>query len=77
LIRASRKLYFEQSLKISAKDPKKSWAILKEALNLSNKNTNIWEIFQNGTKITDPTEIANTFHNFPPYHNHSRILPYS
>jgi hypothetical protein len=35
LIRASKKLYFEQNLFINKRNPKKTWELLKEATNLT------------------------------------------
>ena len=58
LIRASKKLYYESNLSKAKKDPKKTWALLKEAMNLNSASEKI-EI--NGTTLTNKIEIATHF----------------
>ncbi len=64
LNRISKKLYYENNLKMAEKDPKKSWQILKEALNLPQKNSKIDKLKINGIEINNKKEIANHLNNF-------------
>ena len=64
LIRNSKKLYYENSLNMAKKDPKKTWKILKEALNLTTSNNKVEKLTTNGITTTNPVEIANQFNNF-------------
>jgi len=64
LIRASKKLYFENELYRARKNPKKTWSILKEALNINSSCEKIQKLTVNGQSITDPTSIATHFNNF-------------
>ena len=64
LIRISKKSYYETSLNKAKKDPKKSWQILKEALNLTTTKNKIEKLTTNGISTTNPIEIANQFNNF-------------
>jgi hypothetical protein len=64
IIRASKKLYFEKELQKSIKDPKKTWDILKEAININKPLSNVDRITVNDTKITDNKTMANEFNKF-------------
>jgi potassium voltage-gated channel Eag-related subfamily H protein 8 len=64
ILRASKKLYFTSSLKKSEKNPKKTWDILKEAMNKQNQRSKIDSIICDNKQTNDPTEIAETFNEF-------------
>ena len=62
--RASKKLYFTSSLGKARNDPKKTWDILREAMNTKSTSAKITKIKQNNETLTDPLDIANAFNNF-------------
>ena len=65
LIKASKKLYYENELQKNQKDPKAMWKILNESINRSSsKNSDIKEIFVNNILYNDSADIANEFNNF-------------
>jgi hypothetical protein len=64
VVRASKKLYFDNNLKKSKKNPKKTWSLLKEAIGQPSKHTKIDEIVVENTTVTNPSEIASAFNNF-------------
>ena len=57
-------MYYETSLKSAENDPKKTWTIIREALNINPKNKKVDKLKVNGKTITDPKNIANEFNNF-------------
>jgi hypothetical protein len=66
LIRASKKLHYDSKFAQFAKNPKKIWNLLNEITG-NKKNcsgTNIPYINDNGTNISSPPDIANTFISF-------------
>ena len=64
VMRASKKAYFDSSLKKAKKDPKKTWKILKEAMNINSNSQKIDKINLNSKILTEPNEIANAFNDF-------------
>ena len=65
IIRASKKLFYEQQLVKYQSDCKKTWQILRKAINNSNKSTNsIKNIIVNGLSIDNPAMMANNFNKF-------------
>ena len=64
IARASKKLYFTNSLGKAKNDPKKTWDILREAMNAKTSTSKITKIKQNNITVTDPLEIANAFNAF-------------
>jgi hypothetical protein len=64
LIKLSKKLYFEDNIKKSEKNSKKTWDLLKEATNLNQPNAKIDKIITNGVHITDNKQMAGEFNNF-------------
>jgi len=64
ILRASKKEYFESGLLKAKKNPKKTWNIMKEALNINSNPSKIQKILVNGNQTTEPHEIANCFNNF-------------
>ncbi len=63
-LRKSKKIYFETNLRIFAKNPKKTWNLLKEATNLKSNTQKISEIVIGNTLSSNHSEIANHFNNF-------------
>jgi len=64
-LRAAKKLYFEKSLKRNQRNLKKTWDILRSAINSGgNKRNVISEIFINGVRLTDPATIASSLNQF-------------
>jgi hypothetical protein len=61
LIRCSK---FEQNLELQAKNPKKTWDLLKEAIKTKQASNKIETISVNGQSISDKTLIAEEFNNF-------------
>jgi hypothetical protein len=64
LIRASKRLFYCESLHKAKKNPKKTWEILNDALGRSSMPPKIDKLSKNGNAITEPTEIANAFNEF-------------
>ncbi len=64
-IRASKKLYFQSSLKKYQTDSKKTWEVLRKAINNKQKKSNsIQQIIVEGLTISDTKIIAQNFNNF-------------
>ena len=63
-VRQAKATYYEQSFTDSAKNPRKTWQLLKEAANLNSTHSSITEISINGVLSSDGTAISNTFNNF-------------
>jgi hypothetical protein len=61
LIRKSKSKYFEDSLNENAKNPKKTWEILKEAAVGTKHNPKIKKITVGGKQISEPPIIADEF----------------
>jgi len=64
ILRASKKLYFDKNLQLAKKKPKKTWQLVKEAINGNQNPKKINELSVNGTVIHDPESIANSFNKF-------------
>lgn len=65
VLRASKKLYFEQKINESQGDPKQLWSVLNESMNRNtSKQSEINKVNVNGSTLTDPTDIANEFNDF-------------
>jgi len=64
ILRASKKTYFESSLFNARKNPKKTWSIMKEALNINSNPHKIQKIISDGSSTSNPTEIAACFNKF-------------
>ena len=65
IIRASKKLYFQNELTKHQSDMKKTWEILRKAINNSKKRDNsIQNLICNGTSITDAESMANNLNQF-------------
>ena len=62
--RASKKLYFTNSLSKAKNNPKKTWEILREAMNTKTQVGKITKLTQNDVSITAPLDIANAFNDF-------------
>ena len=56
-----KKLFYGNGLKNAENNPKKVWAILKKAINLSKAKSSIGNIEHNGRIIENDTEKANLF----------------
>jgi Reverse transcriptase (RNA-dependent DNA polymerase) len=64
ILRASKKLYYQDHIKANKKNPKKLWGLLKEVSTGKEQHSKIEKISENGQSITDPTAIANKFNDF-------------
>jgi hypothetical protein len=66
VVRLSKKLYYQHELALYQSDSKKTWEILRKALNKSKKNGSnvIQSINCNGTSFSNPREIADKFNEF-------------
>ena len=65
IIRASKKLYYEQQPAKYQSDCKKTWQILCKAINNSNKSDNsIKHIIVDGLSIDNPAIMADNFNKF-------------
>jgi hypothetical protein len=65
VIRAAKKQYFETELKNNQSNLKKSWQLLKTAINKNyNKGSHISKLVSNGTVVEDPREMATLFNDF-------------
>ena len=65
ILKASKKLYYQNQLIKYQSDCKKTWEILRKAINNSKKSVNsIQSIIVNGTSIHDPATMADQFNNF-------------
>ncbi|MBM3937968.1 MAG: hypothetical protein FJ333_04840 [Sphingomonadales bacterium] len=65
ILRESKKLYFEKELKTHQSDSRKTWQILRRAINKSKSTKGgVLNILVNGQTLTDPKLVANEFNNF-------------
>lgn len=66
IIRLAKKMYFDKQLAFAQSDMKKTWKLLRYAINRkSNTKTNsINSIFKDNILLQNPLEIANTFNEF-------------
>ncbi len=64
-VRAAKKLFFEKQLKQAQSNLKRTWSILKEALNQAPKKTKpLTCLLINGKECTDPLAMANALNEF-------------
>ena len=64
-LRAAKKMFFEKKLKENQNNLKKTWDILRTAINSGGQNKDpITELFCNGINHTDPVEIATVLNQF-------------
>jgi Notch-like protein len=72
-VRAAKKLYFESQLKNAQSNLKKTWSILKNAINQTpNKSSSISRLLVGNAEITDPCLIAESFNEF--FINAARLI---
>jgi hypothetical protein len=64
VMRASKKLYYSNNLTKSKNNPRKTWSILKEAIGQPSSKEKIEKVVVNGTTISDPKNIAESFNTF-------------
>jgi hypothetical protein len=64
VLRCSKKLYFETNLKTHAKNPKKTWELLKEAIKTKTNTNKINTIAVEGRNIHNKKAISNEFNKF-------------
>ena len=65
LIRLAKKMFYEYELRINQGNLKKSWDLIRHALNKKqSKNSVISKIISQNRKIDDPLEMANCFNDF-------------
>ena len=64
LIRISKKMYYDEALEKNAKNPKKTWSILKEVAFGNAIKEGTPEIVVNDMAVTDPKLIAENFNSF-------------
>jgi hypothetical protein len=65
VVKLSKKSYFENELKASQSNAKKSWDLIKKALRKPNcKTSTIMSLTVNNVTLTDPVDIANCFNEF-------------
>ena len=65
ILKASKKIYFQNQLIKHQSDCKKTWEILRKAINNSNKSSNsIQTIIHNGVSIDDSYTMAEKFNEF-------------
>jgi Reverse transcriptase (RNA-dependent DNA polymerase) len=64
-LKASKQLYFQSALNKHQSDSKKTWEILRKAINNKRKSDNsILGIIVDGQLVNDPERIANSFNKF-------------
>ena len=64
-IRAAKKLFFERELLLNQSNLKKSWDLIRMALNKKvEKSSSISSLFVNNITVTDPLSMANHFNEF-------------
>ena len=63
-VRQSKKLYYLANIERNAKNPKKTWDILRELTTGKKEQPPIEKIKSNGLILTDPPKIANEFNTF-------------
>ena len=64
VVKQSKKLHYQKSIECNAKNPKKTWDILKELTTGKKNPSPIEKIKSNGSLLTDPSLIANEFNSF-------------
>jgi hypothetical protein len=65
LIKAAKKLYFEHEFRANQGNLKRSWELIRAAMNKKiDKSSSILNIAVNGVTIDNPTEMANLFNEF-------------
>ena len=64
IVRASKKLHYLKNLELSAKNPKKTWDILKELTSGKSEQVQIDKIKVDGKIITDQSAMADEFNDF-------------
>ena len=64
LVRASKKLHYNNQLSANKKNPKKLWDTLKTLTSGGNSNTTLNKIEANGKIINDKKEMAEEFNSF-------------
>ena len=63
-LRAEKKKYYAIQLEQYKHDMKNTWKVIKQAMNLSKKKSNITKIRLKNKNIEDPKEIANVFNSY-------------
>jgi len=61
VVRASKKRYFEENLSQSKNNPRRTWELIKEAMNTQKATNKIEKISVEGKTITNPKEMADSF----------------
>ena len=64
LLRAEKRKYYTIQLEQYKHDMKNTWKVIKQAMNISKKKSNINKIRFNNQTIEDPKEIANVFNSY-------------
>ena len=65
VLRAAKKKYFENELRLNQSNAKKSWELIRSAMNKKNvKSSTISHIVINNSVVSDPQEMANHFNSF-------------
>ena len=64
ILRKSKQMYYEKTLRANKKKPKKTWDVIKEATFGHAVKSQIEKINANGNILTDPFKISNEFNNF-------------
>ena len=64
ILRASKKLYFDNNFEKARKNPKKTWDLIREATGSSSNNSKIDKITVEGKTLDNPLDIANEFNSF-------------
>ena len=65
VLRAAKKLYFEQQLHINQSNAKQTWNLIKLAMNKKDeKSTTVSSLSINNCSVTDPSTMANAFNEF-------------
>ena len=65
IVRAAKKLYFDKEFLKHSNNLKKTWDLLKYAINSENKNSfKISELFYNGIRYSDPKIVAEKLNEF-------------
>jgi hypothetical protein len=65
VVKLSKKLFYQQELKKYQCDAKKTWEILRKAINnVKQRDNSIQHIVKNGNKIFDPLSMAQEFNLF-------------
>lgn len=64
LIKASKKLYFNRGFEKAKRDPRRTWSLVREALNTNQKQQTVEKIVTNNGVVTSHTEMAEAFNDF-------------